>query len=78
MFVYIMHETDALPYGTYYWTVQAVDDAENESEWTAVYSFRVGLLPLWGFVGSIAAGVVLLILVIRALLRRRSIYYDSW
>jgi len=75
---YIMHETDALPYGTYYWTVQAVDGAENESDWTAVYSFRVGLLPLWGLIVAITAGVVLLILVIRVLLRRRNIYYDSW
>ena len=70
---------EALPYGTYYWIVQAVDRAENESDWTSARSFRVGLLPKWGFILAITvAAVVLLIFLIRALLRRRSIYYDRW
>ena len=71
-------ETDALPYGTYYWIVQAVDGAENESGWTVARSFRVGLLPLWGLVAAIVAAVVLLVALIRALVIRRSIYYDRW
>ncbi|UCG84272.1 MAG: hypothetical protein JSW38_05535 [Dehalococcoidia bacterium] len=75
---YTLEEADALSYGTYYWIVQAVDGADNESDWTAAHSFRVGLLPLWGLIAAIAAGVVLLILIIRALVRRRSIYYDGW
>jgi hypothetical protein len=75
---YTLEEADALPYGTYYWIVQAVDGAENESDWTGAHSFRVGLLPLWGLIAAIAAGVVLLIILIRALVRRRSIYYDGW
>jgi hypothetical protein len=70
--------TEALPYGTYYWIVQAVDGAENESDWTANHSFRVGLLPLWGLIAIIAAAVVLLVLLIRALVLRRTIYYDRW
>ena len=75
---YTLQETEALPLGTYYWIVQAVDNAENESGWSENHSFRVGLLPRWVFVAIIAAAVVLLIIFIRALVRRRAIYYDRW
>jgi len=75
---YTLEETEALPLDTYYWIVQAVDGAENESGWTSARSFRVGLLPLWGLIAAIVGGVVLLILLIRALVIRRSIYYDRW
>jgi len=75
---YTLEKTEALPHGTYYWIVQAVDGAENESGWTAAYSFRAGLLPLWGVIAVIAAAVVLLVALIRALVIRRSIYYDRW
>ena len=75
---YTLEETEALPLGTYYWIVQAVDGAENESGWTATRSFRVGLLPQWGLIAIIVAAVVLLILLIRALVIRRTIYYDRW
>jgi hypothetical protein len=67
-----------LPNGTYYWTVQAVDGAQNESDWTAARSFRVGLLPLWGFIVVIVAIVVVLGVLIGARVRRRIIYYDRW
>ena len=74
---YTLNET--LPNGAYYWTVEAVDGAENESGWTAARSFRVGLLAKWTFIAIIAAiGAVLLAFGIRALVRRRSIYYDRW
>jgi hypothetical protein len=69
---------EALPLGTYYWSVQAVDGADNESGWAAVRSFRIGLLPLWAFIVIIVAIVVLIGAVIRVLLVRRSIYYDNW
>ena len=75
---YTLDETEALPLGIYYWIVQAVDGAENESGWTATRSFRVGFLPLWAFILIIAAAVVLLILLIRALIIKRTIYYDGW
>jgi len=75
---YTLTETEALPLGTYYWIVQAVDGAENESGWTATRSFRVGFLPLWAFILIIAVAVVLLILLIRALIIKRTIYYDGW
>ena len=75
---YTLEKTESLPLGTYYWIVQATDGAENESGWTAARSFRVGLLPLWGLIAAIVGGVVLLVALIRALVRRRSIYYDRW
>jgi hypothetical protein len=75
---YTLKEAEALPLGTYYWIVQAVDGADNESDWSANNSFRVGFLPLWGFIIIIVAIVVLFIVLIRALLKRRSMYYDSW
>ena len=75
---YTLQEAEALSIGTYYWMVQAADGAENESDWSANHSFRVGLLPRWGFIAVIAGAVVLFIALIRALLRRRSIFYDGW
>jgi hypothetical protein len=75
---YTLNETQALPLGTYYWIVQAVDGAENESGWTAARSFRAGLLPLWAFILIIVAIVVLLVALIRALVIRRTTYYDRW
>jgi hypothetical protein len=71
---YTLEETEALPYGTYYWSVQAVDGAENEGGWTAARSFRAGLLPLWGFIAIITAIVVAIIALVRFLLIRRGIY----
>jgi len=64
-----------LSYGTYYWIVQAVDGAENESDWTAARSFRAGLLPLGGFIAIITAAAAGIIVLVRFLLRRRGIYY---
>jgi hypothetical protein len=73
---YTLANTEALPYGTYYWIVQAVDGAENAGKWTAVYSFRAGRLPLWAFIvimvavaGGIAAAVYFF------LIRKRIYYY---
>jgi len=72
---YTLEKTEALPYGTYHWIVQAIDGAENKSDWTAAYSFRAGLLPLWAFiviiiaiVGGIGAAVYFFII-------RRGVYY---
>jgi hypothetical protein len=70
-----MEETEALPYGTYYWIVQAVDGVENKSGWTAARSFRAGLLPMWGFIVIIVAIVVLIGALTRALVVRRRYYY---
>ncbi len=67
---YTLEETRALPYGTYYWIVQAVDGAENAGAWTAARSFRAGLLPLWGFIAIITAIAVAIIALVRFLLIR--------
>ena len=75
---YTLKETEALPPGTYYWIVQAVDGAENESVWSTAYSLRVGLLPRGGLIAAIVVGVVLFIALIRALVVRRGLYYDRW
>jgi len=72
---YTIGKTEALPYGTCYWIVQAVDGAENESGWTTARSFRVGVMPLWAFiviivavVGGIGAAVYFFVI-------RKRIYY---
>ncbi|MGA8849698.1 MAG: IPT/TIG domain-containing protein [Dehalococcoidia bacterium] len=73
---YTLEKKDALPYGTYYWIVQAIDRAENAGNWTAAYSFRAGLLPIWGFIAAIVATVVLLgALIYFFIIRRRRYYY---
>jgi len=72
---YTLEKTEALPYGTYYWIVQAVDGAENESGWTAARSFRAGLLPLWAFIVIIVAIVAGIGAAFYFFLIRRRIYY---
>jgi hypothetical protein len=74
---YTLNATQALPYGTYYWIVQAVDRAGNAGNWTEDYSFRAGLLPRWGFIAAIVAIVVLIgALVYFFVIRRRRYYYE--
>jgi hypothetical protein len=68
--------TEALPHDTYYWIVQAVDGAENESSWTAARSLRVGLMKLWVFIVIIVAVVALVIALMRVLGKRRR--YIDW
>jgi len=73
---YTLNATDALPYGTYYWIVRAVDRAENAGNWTAARSFGAGLLPPWAFIVIIVAIVVLILtLVYFFVIRRRIRYY---
>ena len=57
---YTLPGTEALSAGKYYWRVQAVDGAENQSGWTEVNSFRAGRLPLWAFIVIIVVIVLLL------------------
>jgi len=72
---YTLGKAEGLPYGKYYWIVQAVDGAENAGNWSAAYSFRAGLLPLWAFIvimvavaGGIGAAVYFFVI-------RKRIYY---
>jgi hypothetical protein len=57
---YTLNATEGLPYGTYYWIVQAVDRAGNAGNWTEACSFRAGLLPPWGVIAAIVAIVILI------------------
>jgi hypothetical protein len=73
---YTLNATEALPYGTYYWIVQAVDRAENAGNWTAARSFHAGFLPLWVFIVIILAIVVGIgTAVYFFIIRRRTHYY---
>jgi hypothetical protein len=72
---YTLNATEALPYGTYYWIVQAVDGAENAGSWTVAQSFRAGLLPLWAFIAIIVAIVALAGTLIYFFVIRKRIYY---
>jgi hypothetical protein len=47
---YTLSKEQALPRGTYYWRVKAIDSTQNDSGWTAPHSFQVGLMPLWTFI----------------------------
>jgi hypothetical protein len=74
---YTLNATQALPDGTYYWIVQAVDGAENESPWSKASSFRVGFLPKWALIVSIVAIVVVVgALIYFFVIRRRRYYYE--
>jgi hypothetical protein len=73
---YTLNATEALPHGTYYWIVQAVDGAENAGNWSAAYSFHAGGLPLWAFIVIIVAIAALIgTLVYFFVIKRRIRYY---
>ena len=72
---YTLNATEALPYGTYYWVVQAVDGAENKGGWTAADSFRAGVLPLWAFIVAIVAVAAGIGCAVYFLVIRKRIYY---
>jgi hypothetical protein len=72
---YTLGRTEALAYGTYYWIVQAVDGADNESGWTAARSFHAGRLPLWAFVLIIVAIVAGIGTAVYFFVIRRRVYY---
>lgn len=59
---YTLTKEEALPDGSYYWRVKAVDGAGNESGWTTGQLFRIGG-ELWIF-GVILGAVILLALII--------------
>ncbi len=72
---YTLSATEALPYGTYYWIVQAVDGAENEGGWTTARSFRAGVLPLWAFILAIVVLVAVVGTLVYFFLFRKRIHY---
>jgi hypothetical protein len=72
---YTLTSGEALPYGTYYWRVKAVDGAQNEGSWSAPYSFKAGLLPLWAFIVIIVLIVALIAGLVYFFVGRRGRYY---
>lgn len=74
---YTLTEAEALPYGTYYWRVKAVDGALNDSGWSASNNFKVGLLPTWALIVIIVLAAVLIgALVYVLIIRDRVGLYD--
>ena len=55
---YTLPKEEALPKGTYYWWVKAVDDYGNESLWSSPSSFTVSPIPTWVWV---VVGLVVLV-----------------
>lgn len=62
----------------YYWRVKAVDAASNEGEWSTVGSFHwtASSLPLWVIAAMIAAGVIIVGVLVYWVVRRRVSYGD--
>ena len=73
---YTLTSEQALPYGTYYWRVKAIDGAQNDSSWITAYQFNVGLLPLWAFIAIVALLVVLIVAIVFVFVARRRSIYD--
>lgn len=74
---YTLTGTEALPFGTYYWRVKAVDGALNDSGWSGSSSFKAGLLPTWALIVVIVLAVVLIgALVYVLIIRDRVGLYD--
>lgn len=71
---YTLSKFEALGYGTYYWRVKAIDSAQNESNWSNIYSFKSGLLPMWAFIAIVGLVVVLIVFLVIYLVRGREPY----
>ncbi len=67
---YTMTEEEALPYGTYYWRVKAIDGAMNESGWSSSSTFKAGLLPMWALIVIIVLAAILIAALIYVLIIR--------
>ena len=74
---YSLPEEHALAYGSYYWKVRAIDGAGNEGNWTEAKSFHAGFLPQWAMI-TIAAGLLLVVILVGIFIRRRMGYSDYW
>jgi hypothetical protein len=72
---YTLNATESLPYGTYYWTVRAVDRAGNPGNWAAPMSFRADVMPLWAFILAIVAIVGGIATAVYFFIMRRRMYY---
>jgi len=71
---YTLTQEEALPYGTYYWRVKAIDGAQNDSGWSAPYSFKSGFLPFWALIAIAALLAVLIGVLVYLFVRKRAPY----
>ena len=55
---YNFSKEEALPRGTYYWRVQAVDLASNESSYSPVFEMNSGIVPIWLLSAMVALGII--------------------
>ena len=55
---YTLAEEEKLPRGDYFWRVQTVDKASNESEWSDSRAIKSGLMPIWLLAMLVALGLV--------------------
>ncbi len=62
---YTLTEKEALGKGNYYWRVKAVDNAENESDWTSGQLFKVGGMEWWLLAIIIIACIVVIAIIWR-------------
>jgi hypothetical protein len=67
---YMLSEEEALPDGSYYWRVKAIDGAGNESNWTTGNLFTVGG-QAWIFGVIFGALVILALIIWRVLVLRK-------
>ena len=58
---YTLTEDQALARGTYYWRVEAVDGASNDSGWTDPIEFKAGLMPMWLFILIVVVAAVIMV-----------------
>ncbi len=72
---YTLTEKEALGKGTYYWRVKAVDNAENESEWTSGQLFKVGGMEWWHIAVIVVAAIAVIAIIWRFISVSRQ---DEW
>ncbi|MFH1382129.1 MAG: IPT/TIG domain-containing protein [Chloroflexota bacterium] len=68
---YTLTTADALPQGTYYWRVRAIDGAGNQSNWSQTFLLRSGFVSLPVLIVIIVLVVAIAAVVAYLLLKRR-------
>jgi hypothetical protein len=58
---YTLTDDEALLRGKYYWRIEAVDGAGNDSGWTTSILVNVGLMPLWAFILIVVVAIAFII-----------------
>ncbi|HIE17072.1 MAG TPA: hypothetical protein EYP71_02645, partial [Dehalococcoidia bacterium] len=72
---YVLTENEALENGQYYWRVKAIDNAENESDWTTGQLFKVSAVEWWLLALVVLAGIIVIAIIWRFVAISRQ---ESW